>query len=141
MRQILDELFLLGMFRLLLNLGGLHYIVGYFFESIRRNSCSFRQWVQHLQFFVFLKFILTNDIDKITNIVNIVCEKQASAEGYDNDEECFNIIPRVHVAKANGKNDSCSEIVAPDIFLIPVWCVNTTHIHPAILRMNMGYCY
>lgn len=136
-RQILNQLFFLSMLWLLLDFRSLYNIICYLFESIGWNCSPFSQGIQNLQFLIFLKFILTNNIDKISNIVDIICKKQAGTERNDDNKKCFYIIARMQISKAYCQNYGGTKIITPNVFLIPRCCTNSTYCHPTIIRMDM----
>lgn len=133
----MKQLFFLSMLRLLFDFRSLYNIIGNLFESIRWNFSPFRERIQHLQLLIFLKLILSNNINKISYIVDIICKEQAGTEGNNDNKESLYIITRMQVSKPNRQYYGCSKIITPNVFLVPWDCVNTTDSHPTIIRMNM----
>lgn len=59
-------------------------------------------------------------VDEVSDIVYIISEKDAGEEWDDDDEKCFGGIVGMEVTEADGEDDSCSEIIAPNILLEPL---------------------
>ena len=92
----------------------------------------FGQRTENLQFIVFLKLFFSNAVDPIANIVDVVAKKDDSEEGNSDDKEGLDIIGCMNIAKSNGKDDGDTEVVAPDIFLVPRCIENASFCHPVL---------
>lgn len=107
-------------------------------KSGLRNSCSISERIENLELIILFNFLLLDKVNEIADIVDIVAKKEASTEGYDDNEKCLDVISWVQVSKTDGQDDGGSEIVAPDI-LLPPRCLNYAAIHhPAFLWTNIG---
>jgi len=77
------------------------------------------QRTQYLQFTILLNLLLSDTVDKITNIVNVIPEKHTSKKRNNNYEKRLHTIRRMQITKTNRQNYSRTEIVTPNVLLIP----------------------
>lgn len=69
---------------------------------------------------ISLILLLFNAVDEISDIVDIVSEKDAGKEWDDDDEKGLSGVFGMEVTETDSENDGCSEIIAPNVLLEPL---------------------
>jgi hypothetical protein len=100
--QFLNQLSFLSIVELLPDFGGLDNVVGDLLESRLGDCGATSEGVEDLEFVVFLDLFLFDKVDKVADIVDVVAEEEACAEGDYDDEEGLDIVARMQIAKADG---------------------------------------
>lgn len=79
---------------------------------------------------------MPNTIDQVSDIINVISEKQTCKEWNYNDEESLNRIDCVEISKSYCEDNSCSEVITPNILLIPLKAINFVVSHPIVLSID-----
>lgn len=101
------------------------------------DGCFFGEGIEEFQFSIFLVLVLLYAVYEISNIINIVPEEYACEKGDDDDKKGLNGIVRVKVTKTNSKNDGGTEVVTPNILLVPCELINAIGNHPVFLWIDI----
>jgi hypothetical protein len=75
---------------------------------------------------------LSDAIDFVTYIIDIVAKKYHSKKGYSDNEEGLDIISCMYISKTNSQNYGDTKVVAPDILLVPWVIENASFCHPVL---------
>lgn len=101
----------------------------------------FSQPIEQLKLAILLDFLLLNTVDLITDIIDIISEENTCEEWDNNDKEGFNAIVCMQVAKADSQDYGCSEVIAPDVLLVPCKLIDCLRTHPVIARIDLWDWY
>jgi hypothetical protein len=58
----------------------------------------------------------------MSDIVDVISKEDACEKRYKNNKKSLNVVNSMKVSKAYGEEDGCSEVIAPNILLVP-WAV------------------
>lgn len=81
---------------------------------------------------------MPDTIDQISNIVDVVAEKHTSKKRDSYDKKSLNVVSCMQIPETNGQNNSCSEIVTPNVLLIPRSILNPSLSHPSLWQVHIG---
>ena len=130
--QFLEQFLLTCKIWHLLDLRFLYDIISDLGLQLFRHMCFLSQRSKHFQFWILFHLILSDAVDPISNIVDIIPKKHNCKEWDSDDKNCFNVIGGMNISKSNCQDYSCTKVVAPYILLIPGTLKDTCLYHPVL---------
>lgn len=102
------------------------------------NFRFFRERAQQFKLAVSFVLFLLDIVDEISNIVDVISEEDTGEEGNNDDEEGLNGIIGMQITETNSEDDGGSEVIAPNVLLVPLQLIYAIGNHPIVFPVHSG---